>query len=79
MLSQIIKDDNFESGDCTIEGAETVPIGEQGTSQPIVSLQARESVLRPLMPDLLFFSNNRTYLSGRAHAGNRLPESTRGD
>ncbi len=31
-MSQIIKDDDFEGGDCTMEGAETVPIGHQGAS-----------------------------------------------
>ncbi len=50
MISQVAKDDNFESGNYTIEGAETVPIGDQGASQLIVSLQARESILRPHIP-----------------------------
>ncbi len=72
---QVIKDDDFEGGDCAIEGSETVPIGDQGMSLFIVSLKVREGVsLGPLC--LICISNNRAYISGRAHTSNRLSEST---
>ncbi len=42
MISQIIKDDDFEGGDCTIEGAETVPIGHHGASELLLFLPKPE-------------------------------------